>query len=67
MSWTDGLDAIRDVLAGHRRPTDRVAVPAGHGHVYNGEHVDGWVSVLQPSGWTDERSAELRAIVTVDE
>jgi uncharacterized membrane protein len=44
-----------------------LAVPAGHGHVYNGEHVDGWVSVLQPSGWTDERSAELRAIVTADE
>jgi uncharacterized membrane protein len=44
-----------------------LAVPAGHGHVYNGEHVDGWLSVLQPSGWTDERSAELRQIVTAGE
>jgi uncharacterized membrane protein len=42
-------------------------VPAGHGHVYNGEHVDGWVTVLQPAGWTDEQSAELRRIVTADE
>jgi uncharacterized membrane protein len=44
-----------------------LGVPAGHGHVYNGEHVDGWVTVLQPSGWTDERSAELRRIVTAEE
>jgi uncharacterized membrane protein len=42
-------------------------VPAGHGHVYNGEHVDGWVKVLQPPGWTDERSTELREIVTTGE
>jgi uncharacterized membrane protein len=42
-------------------------VPAGHGHVYNGEHVDGWVTVLHPAGWTDEQSAELRRIVTAEE
>ena len=44
-----------------------LAVPAGHGHVYNGEHADGWVSVLQPPGWTGEHSAKLRAIVTTGE
>jgi uncharacterized membrane protein len=44
-----------------------LGVPAGHGHVYNGEHVDGWVKVLRPSGWTEERSTELRQIVTAEE
>jgi uncharacterized membrane protein len=44
-----------------------LAVPSGHGHVYNGDHVDGWAAVLQPSGWTDARSAELREIITPEE
>jgi uncharacterized membrane protein len=44
-----------------------LGVPAGHGHVYNGEHVDGWATVLQPPGWTEERSAELRQIITAHE
>jgi uncharacterized membrane protein len=39
-------------------------VPAGHGHVYTGEHVDGWAAVLQPPGWTKERSRALREIIT---
>lgn len=42
-------------------------VPAGHGHVYSGEHVEGWVALLQPAGWTPERSAALREIVTANE
>jgi uncharacterized membrane protein len=41
-----------------------LSVPAGHGHVYDGEHVDGWAAVLEPPGWTDERSTRLRQIVT---
>lgn len=40
-----------------------MAVPPGTGHAYAGEHVDGWVAVLQPDGWTDAKTAELRAIV----
>ncbi len=35
----------------------------GHGHNYTGEHVDGWAAVLQPDGWTDEQSDELRTLV----
>ncbi len=42
-------------------------VPAGHGHMYDGEHVDAWVTVLQPPGWTDEQSDRLRQIVTATE
>ena len=35
----------------------------GHGHNYTGEHVDGWAAILQPDGWTPERSDELRTLV----
>jgi uncharacterized membrane protein len=42
-------------------------VPPGHGHVYSGEHVDGWVRVLQPPGWTEQDSAELRRIIIAEE
>ena len=40
------------------------AVPSGHGHSYAGEHVNGWVTVLQPDGWTDEKTEQLRGIIT---
>jgi uncharacterized membrane protein len=39
------------------------AVPSGHGHSYEGDHVDGWVEILQPAGWTDEKTAQLRELV----
>lgn len=32
----------------------------GHGHNYTGEHVDGWAAVMQPEGWTANRSEQLR-------
>ncbi|UPK72989.1 alpha/beta-hydrolase family protein [Nocardioidaceae bacterium SCSIO 66511] len=38
-------------------------VPAGHGHVYRGEHVDAWAAILQPDGWNADKSAELREVV----
>jgi uncharacterized membrane protein len=38
-------------------------VPAGHGHVYTREYVDAWTRVLQPPGWTDDRTARLRQII----
>lgn len=41
-----------------------VGVPGGHGHVYTDEHVNGWVAVMQPEGWTRQRTAELRRIIT---
>ncbi|WP_241759392.1 alpha/beta hydrolase [Pyxidicoccus parkwayensis] len=38
-----------------------MAVPSGYGHMYTGEHVDGWVALLRPEGWSPEQSARLRA------
>ncbi|NVJ04815.1 alpha/beta-hydrolase family protein [Myxococcus sp. AM001] len=38
-------------------------VPAGYGHVYTGEHVDAWVALLRPDGWTDEQTARLREVL----
>ncbi|NVI98858.1 alpha/beta-hydrolase family protein [Myxococcus sp. AM009] len=38
-------------------------VPAGYGHVYTGEHVDAWVALLRPEGWTDEQTARLRGVL----
>jgi uncharacterized membrane protein len=38
-------------------------VPGGHGHKYTSEYVDAWSTVLQPSDWTDAKSARLREIV----
>ncbi|WP_426732373.1 alpha/beta hydrolase [Myxococcus faecalis] len=38
-----------------------MAVPPGYGHVYTGEHVDGWLTLLRPQGWTGQKTARLRA------
>ena len=38
-------------------------VPAGHGHVYTGEYVDAWADVLQPEGWTQAQTDQLRGII----
>jgi len=35
-------------------------VPAGHGHTYTAEYVDGWNAVLRPTGITAANLAELR-------
>ena len=40
-----------------------VPVPSGHGHSYTSQYVDGWVTVIQPPGWTAEKSDALREIV----
>ena len=40
------------------------AVPAGHGHTYTVEFVDGWAEVLQPPGWTPDKAERLRDIIT---
>src|SRR5512144_2157158 len=39
------------------------AVPAGHGHNYTPEYVDGWADVLRPSGWSPAKADELRRLV----
>jgi len=42
------------------------SVPAGHGHVYSAEFVDGWNAILQPAGITPGELATLRGIVAND-
>lgn len=39
------------------------SAPPGHGHVYTGEHVDGWAAVLEPDDWSAERADQLRQII----
>lgn len=37
-------------------------VPMGHGHVYApADHIEAWLAVTDPPGWTPERLARLRA------
>jgi uncharacterized membrane protein len=38
-------------------------VPQGHGHVYVADVANGWASVLQPPGWTPEKTAKLRPLL----
>jgi uncharacterized membrane protein len=43
------------------------STPPGHGHVYTGEHVDGWAAVLRPEDWSEEKADRLRAIILAAE
>ncbi|WP_413230228.1 alpha/beta hydrolase [Kitasatospora herbaricolor] len=38
-------------------------VPAGHGHSYRAEYVDGWNTVLQPSGFSGQDLDNLKGII----
>jgi uncharacterized membrane protein len=38
-------------------------VPAGHGHRYGSNVVDGWVQISAPDGWTDDDTAALRELI----
>ena len=40
-----------------------MGVPAGHGHRYGANVVDGWVQVFAPSEWSDADTAALRDLV----
>ena len=42
------------------------SAPAGHGHVYSAEFVDGWNAVLRPVGITPGELATLRGIIAND-
>ena len=42
-------------------------VPAGHGHKYTSEYVDGFSAVMQPAGITPEDLASLSKIIAGDE
>jgi uncharacterized membrane protein len=44
-----------------------VDVPDGHGHRYVKEVVNGWAAVLQPPGWTAEKTERLRGTVKAPE
>ncbi|MGI9644832.1 MAG: alpha/beta hydrolase [Ilumatobacteraceae bacterium] len=39
------------------------SAPAGHGHLYGANVVDGWAGVLPPVGWTDEDTQNLRSLI----
>lgn len=43
-----------------------VDVPDGHGHRYVKDVVDAWAAVMQPPGWTPEKTERLRSMVTQD-
>lgn len=38
-------------------------VPAGHGHSYGSNVVDGWLAVLAPKGWTAQDTARLKQVL----
>jgi uncharacterized membrane protein len=38
-------------------------VPAGHGHKYTSEYVDGFNAIMQPTGVTSQELADLRKII----
>ena len=38
-------------------------VPQGHGHVYVADVANGWAAVLQPPGWTPEKTNKLRPLL----
>jgi uncharacterized membrane protein len=44
-----------------------VDVPDGHGHVYVKDVANAWAAVLQPPGWTPEKTEKLRPLLSNDE
>jgi uncharacterized membrane protein len=44
-----------------------VNVPDGHGHVYVRDVANGWAAVLQPPGWTPQKTEKLRPLLHSDE
>lgn len=44
-----------------------VDVPDGHGHVYVKDVANAWAAILEPPGWTPERTEKLRPLLSNDE
>ncbi|KUH69894.1 hypothetical protein AU184_13815 [Mycolicibacterium novocastrense] len=44
-----------------------VDVPDGHGHVYVKDAANAWAAILQPPGWTPEKTQRLRPLLSSDE
>ena len=42
-------------------------VPAGHGHKYTSEYVDGFNAIMQPAGITPQELTDLRKIIAADD
>ncbi len=42
-------------------------VPAGHGHKYTSEYVDGFNAVMRPAGITSQELTDLRKIIAADD
>jgi uncharacterized membrane protein len=40
-----------------------MSVPAGHGHSYGSNVVEGWAQLSAPEGWTSEDTAALRELI----
>ena len=40
-----------------------VDVPDGHGHVYIRDVADAWAAIMQPPGWTPEKTQRLRPLL----
>jgi uncharacterized membrane protein len=43
--------------------SNSVSVPPGHGHVYQGEVLDGWAAVAAPPGWTPADTERARRVL----
>ena len=44
-----------------------VDVPDGHGHVYVRDVANAWAAILQPPGWTPDKTERLRPLLRSDE
>jgi uncharacterized membrane protein len=44
-----------------------VDVPDGHGHVYVRDVANAWAAILQPPGWSPEKTEKLRPLLRNDE
>jgi uncharacterized membrane protein len=44
-----------------------VDVPDGHGHVYVRDVANAWADILEPPGWTPEKTEKLRPLLRNDE
>jgi uncharacterized membrane protein len=47
--------------------TNAEGVPAGHGHNYSNDILDGWVAVAAPDGWTAADTEHVRAALNQSE
>ncbi|MCT7657279.1 alpha/beta-hydrolase family protein [Mycobacterium sp. CPCC 205710] len=44
-----------------------VDVPDGHGHVYVKDVANAWAAILEPPGWTPQKTEKLRPLLSNDE